>query len=345
MTDITTVGNGHGRPTIRDIAALARVSPATVSRVINGRPEVSEIVRERVLRVVAEHGYSVTRPPLTGTRSGLVGVTLPLIHHSYFSEILAGIAEAFYEHDIPMVLCPTLHEHDREVTLLQRLRHGTTDGAILILPEEDHDELAALQEQGYPFVIIDPRMTPDDRAPTVSASHLSGAREATEHLLALGHRRIAAITGPQSWIATEERLRGYRGALAEAGVTPDPQLQIDSNFRDNGGRLATQQLLALDEPPTAIFAFNDMLAIGALQAIRQHGLRVPEDISVVGFDDTYEASIMHPPLTTVRQPLAEMGRMAVSQLVRLLQNQRIEALHVELATRLVVRESTAPPRA
>ena len=345
MTDITTVGNGHGRPTIRDIAALARVSPATVSRVINGRPEVSEIVRERVLRVVAEHGYTVARTPLSGVRSGLVGVTLPLIHHSYFSEILAGIAEAFYEHDIPMVLCPTLHEHDREVTLLQRLRHGTTDGAILILPEEDQEELAALQEQGYPFVIIDPRMTPDERAPTVSASHLSGAREATEHLLGLGHRRIAAITGPQNWIATEERLRGYRGALAEAGVTPDPQLQIDSNFRDNGGRLATQQLLALEEPPTAIFAFNDMMAIGALQAIRQHGLRAPEDISVVGFDDTYEASIMHPPLTTVRQPLAEMGRMAVSQLVRLLQNQRIEALHVELATRLVVRESTAPPRA
>jgi DNA-binding LacI/PurR family transcriptional regulator len=138
--------------------------------------------------------------------SGLVGVTLPLIHHSYFSEILAGIGEAFYEHEIPMVLCPTLHEHDREVTLLQRLRHGTTDGAILILPEESHDELVALQEQGYPFVIVDPRLAPDERAPTVSASHLSGAREATEHLLRLGHRRIAAITGPHGWIATEERL-------------------------------------------------------------------------------------------------------------------------------------------
>lgn len=346
MADITTAenGNNHGRRlTIRDIARLAGVSPATVSRVINGRPEVSEPVREKVLQVVAEHGYTVTRPPLTGMHSGLVGVTLPLIHHSYFSEILAGIAEAFYEHEIPMVLCPTLHEHDREVTLLQRLRHGTTDGAILILPEESHDELAALQEQGYPFVIVDPRLAPDERAPTVSASHLSGAREATGHLLRLGHRRIAAITGPHGWIATEERLRGYRGALGEAGITPDPALQIDSNFRDNGGRAATQELLALPERPTAIFAFNDMLAIGALQAIRQHGLRVPEDISVVGFDDTYEASIMYPALTTVRQPLAEMGRMAVAQLVRLLQNQRIEALHVELATRLVVRDTTGPP--
>jgi len=338
----TTNGNGHGRPTIRDIATLAGVSPATVSRVINGRPEVSEAVREKVLRVVAENGYTVTRPTLAGMHTGLVGVTLPLIHHSYFSEILAGVGEAFYEHELPMVLCPTLHEHDREVTLLQRLRHGTTDGAILILPEESQEELAALREQGYPFVIVDPRMTPDERVPTVSASHLSGAREATEHLLRLGHRRIAAITGPHGWIATEERLRGYRGALGEAGIAPDPALQIDSNFRDNGGRLATSALLSLPDPPTAIFAFNDMLAIGALQAIRQHGLRVPQDISVVGFDDTYEASIVHPALTTVRQPLAEMGRMAVAQLVRLLQNQRIEALHVELATKLVVRESTGP---
>ncbi len=345
MTEITTVENGrsHGRLTIRDIAKLAGVSPATISRVINGRPEVSDAVREHVLRVVAENGYTVSRPPV-GAPTGLVGVTLPLIHHSYFSEILAGIGEAFYEHEIPMVLCPTLHEHDREVTLLQRLRHGTTDGAILILPEESHEELNALQEQGYPFVIVDPRSAQDESVPTVSASHLAGAREATEHLLRLGHRRIAAITGPAGWIATDDRLRGYRGALAEAGIMPDASLQITANFRDNGGRAATQQLLSLPEPPTAIFAFNDMLAIGALQALRQAGLRVPEDVSVIGFDDTYEASIVHPALTTVRQPLAEMGRMAVSQLVRLLQSQRIEALHVELATRLVVRESTGPVR-
>ncbi len=338
----TETGNGHGRLTIRDIAHLAGVSPATVSRVINGRPEVSEPVRARVLRVVSEHGYTVTRSPLTGMRSGLVGVTLPLIHHSYFSEILAGVSEAFYEHNIPMVLCPTLHEHDREVTLLQRLRQGTTDGAILILPEESQAELRALQDQGYPFVIVDPRTQPDENVPTVSASHISGAREATEHLLKFGHRRIAAITGPRDWLATEERLRGYRGTLAEAGILADPELQIESDFNVTGGYEATMKLLALPDPPTAIFAFNDMLAIGVLRAARQCGLEVPDHLSVVGFDDTFEATVVHPALTTVRQPLAEMGRMAVTQLVRLLQSQRIEALHVELATKLVVRESTGP---
>jgi LacI family transcriptional regulator len=271
-------------------------------------------------------------------------VTLPVVHHSYFSVILDGAGEALYEHDMRMVLCPTQHQHEREVTLLERLMHGTTDGAILILPEESGDELTTLAEHGYRFVIVDPHAPLDERVPTVSAAHTSGASEAVEHLLGLGHRRIAAITGPRGGMATEERLRGYRAALAAVGVMPDPQLEVESDFSDRGGVEATERLLDLDEPPTAIFAFNDMLAIGAMQAARRRGVRVPEDLSIVGFDDTFEASIVTPTLTTVRQPLAEMGRMAVALLVRLLQNQRIEALHVELATKLVIRESTAQVR-
>jgi LacI family transcriptional regulator len=165
------------------------------------------------------------------------------------------------------------------------------------------------------------------------------------HLLALGHRRIAAITGPRGWVATEDRRRGYHAALAAAGILPDPALELDSDFEIGGGREHTRRLLDLAEPPTAIFAFNDNLAIGAIQAARSRGLRVPEDLSVVGFDDVEHATIVTPALTTVRQPLAEMGRTAVSLLVRLLERQRFETLHVELGTRLVVRESTGPPRA
>jgi LacI family transcriptional regulator len=160
--------------------------------------------------------------------------------------------------------------------------------------------------------------------------------------LQLGHRRIAAITGPQGWIATEERLRGYRGALAAAGIMANPRIEIESDWHTTGGYDAAGRLLDADDRPTAIFAFNDMLAIGAMQAGRERGLRIPEDLSIVGFDDTFEASIVTPTLTTVRQPLAEMGRMAVALLVRLLHDQRIEALHIELETKLVVRSSTAP---
>jgi LacI family transcriptional regulator len=345
MSSAVRPENGRGnRLTIRQVADLAGVSTATVSRVINGRTEVSERAREAVLRVVREHGYSTNRNArgLSAGRTGLVGVTTPVVHHSYFAVILDGAGEALYEQDMRMVLCPTHHEHEREVSLLERLMGGTTDGALLILPEESGDELGALLEHGYRFVIVDPLRRADSRVPTVSAAHSSGAGEAVEHLLALGHRRIAAITGPRGWIATEERLRGYHGALAAEGVMPDPQLEVESDFQAKGGGRAAGQLFELPDRPTAIFAFNDMLAIGAMRAAQAWGIRVPEELSIVGFDDTFEASIVTPTLTTVRQPLAEMGRMAVNQLMRLLQNQRIEALHIELETKLVVRESTAP---
>jgi LacI family transcriptional regulator len=273
------------RATIREVASAAGVSIATVSRVLNGRPDVSEHTREAVLRVVRDRGFSTNRSAraLSGGRTGLVGVTLPIVEAAYFAFILSGAAEALYEQDMRIVLCPTLHQHEREVTLLDRLMHGTTDGAVLTLPEETNEELKALQRLGYPFVVVDPRVPLDEGIPAVSAAHSSGARAAVEHLL------------------------------------------------------------SLPQPPTAIFAFNDNLAIGVVQAARARGVRVPEDLSVVGFDDIEHATIVTPTLTTVRQPLAEMGRTAVSMLMRLLEQQRMETLHLELGTRLVVRESTAPP--
>src|SRR5687767_7599366 len=336
----------HGkRATIRGVASAAGVSIATVSRVLNGRPDVAPETREAVLRAVREQGFSTNRNAraLSGGRTGLIGVTVPLVEAAYFGLILSGTSEALYEQDMRIVLCPTLHEHDREVTLLDRLIRGTTDGAVLMLPEESSAELKALQDQGFPFVVVDPRVSLDETIPVVSAAHAAGARAATEHLLELGHRRIGAITGPPEWIACTERINGYHGALAAAGVLPDPALVAVSDFR-NGPvtAAAATALLDLPDPPTAIFAFNDNVAVGVMRAARARGLRIPEDLSVVGFDDSEQAEIVVPTLTTVRQPLAEMGRMAVSLLLRLLENQRVDALRIQLATKLVVRESTGP---
>jgi LacI family transcriptional regulator len=338
------VGGGNGRATIREIAELAGVSIATVSRVMNGREDVSAETRELVQRIVRERGYTTNRSArgLSAGKTGLIGGTVPMLHYPYFSYLLAGVAEALYEEDMRLVLCPTMHEHDREVTLLERLMHGTTDGAVIILPEESSDELELLLNHGYRFVVIDPLLPLNDRIPAVSAAHSAGADQAMRHLLSLGHRRIGAITGPAGWKATEDRRRGYYAGLAGAGIAPDPELEVEANFEVSGGAAAAAQLLELDDPPTAIFAFNDNMAIGALQAARTRGVRVPEELSVVGFDDLEEAGIVTPALTTIRQPLAEMGRIAVSLLLRLLDNQPLEALHVELATRLIVRESTAP---
>ena len=258
--------------------------------------------------------------------------------------MLSGASEALYERDMRIVLAPTFHDHDREMSLLDRLMRGTTDGAILMLPEESADELRMLQRQGFPFVVVDPRETPPEGIACVAAMHASGAKQATEHLLELGHRRIGAIAGAPGWYATEERLIGFRAALAGAGILLDPELIVYSDWRIPQGEQAAERLLSLAEPPTAIFGFNDNVAIGALHAAYRRGLSVPDDLSVVGFDDTEPSRIVTPQLTSVRQPLAEMGRMGVSLLLRLIDGQRVDALRLELATKLVVRESTAPPR-
>jgi LacI family transcriptional regulator len=282
---------------------------------------------------------SISAPP----RTGLIGVLVPLIYDVYFSAILSGAAESAYEHEARLVLSPTQHEHAREVSLLDRLR-GVTDGAIVVLPEASSAELELMLSESFPFVVIDPLLPLGDRIPSVEAAHESGADQMMRHLLGLGHRRIAAITGPPGWVATEARRRGYHGALATAGIALDPALEVASDFQLEPGAAAAATLLDLPDPPTAIFGFNDAIAIGALRAAHERGLRVPEDLSVAGFDDVEYATIVRPALTTVRQPLAEMGRNAVSLIHRLLEAQRLESLHIELATRLVVRDSTAPPR-
>jgi LacI family transcriptional regulator len=341
-----TPDNGT-RATIRDIARFAGVSVATVSRVINDRPDVSDETRAAVTRVVRAHNFSTNRSAraLSVGRTGLVGLTIPFVLGDYFTSILSGATEALHEVDLRAVLCPTLHLHDREVTLMDRLMRGTTDGAILVLPSESHQELHELETRGFPFVIVDSRQPLADDLPAVYAAHLAGARAATDHLLGLGHRRIAIITGPSGWFATEERVNGYHAALISAGVPSIPELVVPGNFEIESGRAAAHTLLALPDPPTAIFASNDNMAVGAVQAARERGLSVPENLSVVGFDDADISRIVSPALTTVRQPLEEMGRMAVSLLTRLIEGQRVETLRVELATRLVLRDSTAPPPA
>jgi LacI family transcriptional regulator len=331
---------------MRQIAELAGVSIATVSRVLNGRGDVSDETRDLVSRVIRENGYTANRSArgLSAGRTGLVGILVPLLYPAYFSGILAGAAEALSERNLQIILSPTGGEHDREISVLDRL-HGLSDGALMILPEESSDELEQLLDGGYRFVVIDPLMPLAERIPSVSAAHTSGADQAMRHLLQLGHRRIAQITGPRGWVATEDRRRGYHAALAAAGILPDASLEVEAEPEVDPGREAAKILLDLSEPPTAIFAFNDNIAIGAVQAARARGLTVPDDLSIVGFDDVESATIVAPALTTVRQPLAEMGRTAVSLLNRLLERQRFETLHVELAVRLVIRDSTSPPRA
>jgi LacI family transcriptional regulator len=346
---VTEPTNGHesrSRVTIREIADLAGVSIATVSRVVNGRGDVSAETRELVQRVVREHGYSVNRSArgLSGGRTGFVGVTIPKVHPVYFSSILSGAAEALYEQDMRIVLCPTEHQHDREVGLLERLMHGTTDGALLVLPEETNEELENLLNHGYRFVVVDPLMHLNERIPAVSAANSSGANQAVKHLVGLGHRRIGAITGPTGWLATEERRGGYHAALASAGIMPDPALEIPTDFQIEGGIEAAGRLLDAPDRPTAIFGFNDNVAIGAMHAARARGLRIPDDVSIVGFDGISLGAHSRISLTTIAQPSAQMGEQGVELLVRRIAAPGEAGLRqVRLEPQLVERGSTGPP--
>ena len=276
----------------------------------------------------------------TPRRTGSIGALLPLTHDLYFSGMLAGILEGSYEHDVQLVVAQTLHEHNREVALRRRLAE-TTDGVLLVLPEESNDDLIAAAASG-PMVVLDPLLPLESGVSTVTVANSEGATDAVDHLLALGHRRIAAITGPPGWVATDTRLAAYHVALERAGVPLDPGLVLHSDFEIEAGAEAAAALLALPDPPTAVFAFNDPIAAGSIRAARARGLQVPDDLSVVGFDDIPLATAVTPALTTVRQPLQEMGRAAMTLLLRVVEG-RTDLPHVELPTRLVVRGSTAPP--
>lgn len=335
--DVTT-----GRGTVREVAAATGVSIATVSRVLNGRGNVAAGTRELVERALEDLGGSGPRPRAAARpAAGPVFVRCPYLLTDYFGVLVSSIAETLELHGRTVVL--NAGEAAQQAHVLTRLpnRPGLA-GAVLILPPEPAEELTALHARQFPFVVVDPRVPPPRDTLAVSAAHTAGARGLTAHLTGLGHRRIGVVAGPDEWLASDARLAGHAAALADAGVLADPALVRHVQPTVAGGRRAAGELLDLPEPPTAIVGFNDKAAVGALQAAAGRGLRVPHDLSIAGYDDIDLSRATSPQLTTVRQPLAELGRMAVSLLVRVLERHRVQALHVELATELVVRDSTGP---
>jgi LacI family transcriptional regulator len=331
------------RVTVRDIAARTGVSIATVSRALNDRAKVAPHTRELVRRAAQELGAqpASTRAQAARAAPGAVYLRCPYLLTDYFGLIVSSIAETLELHDRTLIL--NAGEAAQQETVLPTLpsRPGI-DGAIVILPPEPSEQLTALRARGFPFVVVDPRTPMPRDIAAVSAAHFAGARSITAHLTALGHRRIGLIAGPHNWLPGQARLAGHASALADAGVLPDPALTRAGEPTNHFGHRAADELLDLPQRPTALIGFNDKAAVGALAAARRRGLRVPEDLSIAGFDDIDLAQATTPQLTTVRQPLQEIGRMAVSLLIRLMERHRLDALHVELATELIVRDSTGP---
>ncbi|MDT9686662.1 LacI family DNA-binding transcriptional regulator [Streptomyces sp. TRM76323] len=337
-----TSGAARGKVTITAIAREAGVSVPTVSRVVNGRSDVSPATRARVEDLLREHGYR-RRPAAPGDRAALLDLVFNDLDSPWAVEIIRGVEEVAHAAGMGTVVSAIHGRSGDARQWMRNLRARASGGVILVtsvLEPVLHEELRRL---GVPLVVVDPAGSPALDAPTVGATNWAGGLAATEHLLGLGHRRIGFVAGPPRLLCSRARLDGYRAALEGAGIAVDDSLVVQGDFYHASGFTGCTALLALEAPPTALFAASDQMALGAIEALRRRGLRVPEDMSVVGFDDLPEVRWSAPPLTTVRQPLAEMGKTAVRTVLRLAREEELDSARVELATELVVRSSTAPP--
>jgi len=333
-------GNRRPRPTLAAIAAEAGVSLPTVSKVVNGRPDVAPDTRALVERLLGERNYQ--RPGLRrGRRAGLIDLIFNGLDSPWAVEILRGVEDWCAGHSMGAAVSSVRHGHARPASWTSALASHDTDGVILVTSELTMPQLRQVREEGIPLVVVDPVSLPDPDLPSVGATNWAGGLAATEHLVSLGHRRIGAITGPPDYLCSRARVDGYRSALERAGVGFDQALVRHGDFYHEGGFARGGELLDLAERPTAIFAGSDQQALGVYEAARQRGLRIPQDLSVVGFDDLPAARWVSPPLTTVRQPLADMGRVAAEMLGDLIEGVPLRSQRVELSTELIVRESTA----
>jgi LacI family transcriptional regulator len=326
--------------TMAVVAAAAEVSVPTVSKVLNGRADVAPDTRRRVESMLGEFGYARSQRRRKAQPAHLIDLVFREFS-PWTTEIIRGASDAALAAKSRVAVTAVASAADVD-HWMRSLKASRTDGVVLVLTElsdAQRNRLAALQ---IPVVLVDPVGQPDPDVLSIGAANWSGAMSATEHLLALGHRRIGTITGTPRVLCSQARLDGYRAALERAGIPVDPEIIVNGDFHYESALAAASALLDLPDPPTAIFAASDVTAMGVYEAARQHQLRLPEHLSVVGFDDVPMARWVSPPLTTLHQPLAEMAALATRTLLS--KDDWIGFDHrIELATRLVVRSSTQAP--
>jgi LacI family xylobiose transport system transcriptional regulator len=335
-------GRRRGELTVAHIARLAGVSPPTVSRVLNGRSGVALDTRRRIEELLREHGYR--RPAMVVPTPG-VEVVFYHLHSDIAIEMMRGVQQVVRDHDLSVGFTDVLACSWEDRSWTDYLLARRPIGVIAAHPHFTSEQQAQLVAGGIPLVALDPTGQPEHETASVGATNWSGAVAATRHLLNLGHRRIGLIGGPPDWLSARERLEACRAAMETAGVPVDPRMVRSGRFFFEDGLSLAGELLALPDRPTAVLCGNDLQALGVYEAARQAGLRIPDDLSVVGFDGIGVTNWCGPPLTTVRQPFREMGAAAATLLLTLISGQAPEQIRVELPTTLVVRGSTAPPPA
>ena len=331
--------------TIQEVARAAGVAPSTVSRYLNGQLRVSPATEARMLDAVRDLGYvpNAQARNLARRRSGVVGFVVPEISNPYFGAIADYVVDAVERHGLLVLLCSTRSQAVREASYIDLLASGAIDGMLYLGSFRSNERLAAAIRGGLPVVVIDEPIADVPGVHTVVMDDYAGGYQAASYLVALGHRRIAFVSGPAELASVQERRRGYEDALRKGGIDPAEQLMLAGHFTEQFGMSALPRLLAAPEPPTAAFVASDYIALGMLSAAETHGVRVPADLSVVGFDDIRFSQYVRPRLTTIRSPLERLAQLGVELLFDRLAGEdsgvRTEVLPVEL----IVRESAGPP--
>lgn len=332
------------RPTIYDVARVAGVSTATVSRALNGTGQIAPATRRAIDAAVEQLGYrpnTIARSLVTKSTQ-TIGLLLPDITNPFYAALVDGIQQRALEREHTILLCTTEGDPEREEVYLDLLRSKQVDGALAVGLVLSADRIERFAADGFPIVCLD-RDVASRAVPLVQVDNRRGATMATEHLLSLGHSRIAHVTGTPTLKISDDRIAGYREALTQAGVSVDPDLLATGEFNEESGYEAARALLA-ETDATAVFAANDLSAIGVLNAIAEAGLRVPADISVIGFDDLRLSRYTTPALTTIRQPAREIAERATQILFDMTEGKRIRSRHILVEPELVVRDSTAQAR-
>jgi DNA-binding LacI/PurR family transcriptional regulator len=340
--DKTSIGN---RPaSIKDIARMAGVSHSTVSRALQNSPLVNRATVEQIRKIAQDVGYraSAVARGLVTRKTMTIGVVVTTIADPFVSEVVSGIELAANDHGYSVFLADSNADPTREQHVVHSFAERRVDGIVVTSSRVGALYTPMLSRMGVPIVLIN-NQHPGEFVYSVMIDNLIGSRKATEHLIALGHRRIGYIGDRYGHQSDTERFAGYREALEQAALPFAPELVVHGDGKAEGGGLAMSELVSLREPPTAVFCYNDMTALGVLHAARVHGLRVPEDVSLIGFDDLFFASYIQPQLTTVRQPMRRMGQLAFESLLHLLSGEK-PAGSIHVPAELIVRESTAPPR-
>jgi LacI family repressor for deo operon, udp, cdd, tsx, nupC, and nupG len=323
---------------IADVAKLANVSTATVSRVISKSGTVKKTTAEKVLEAINQLNYqpNMLARQLRRLETNTILVVVPDITNMFFSNVLLGIESLASENGYQVILSAQ-NMVEQENSYFTIVRQKKADGIILLTARTDKQILTELANE-VP-VVLACEYIEDSQIPTVSIDNISSAREATEYLIHLNHKRIGHISGPLNVVVGRDRLRGFQQAMLQHGLDLDSMLVEEGNFTYESGLNIMKKFLAMDQPPTAVFAANDEMAIGAIKAAKTIGLRVPEDLSIIGFDDIKIASIFEPALTTTAQPTFDMGKKAMELLLNLINNNKLEKYQFILDHQLMIRDS------